>query len=176
MFLLICSLICSVRSCFQSRLALEAEIIALRHQLVVVQRKNAGHRIQVSRWDRIFWVWLSRIWSDWSSALLIVKPETVIAWHRKGFRLFWTWKSRHPTGRPDVSSEIRNLIGKMSLANPLWSAPKIHGELLKLGIEISETTVAKYMARHRKPPLSLAKTLAGRRISNLLHRPTMILV
>jgi putative transposase len=168
MFLLICSLICSVRSCFQSRLALEAEIIALRHQLVVVQRKNAGHRIQVSRWDRIFWVWLSRIWSDWSSALLIVKPETVIAWHRKGFRLFWTWKSRHPTGRPDVSSEIRNLIRKMSLANPLWGAPKIHGELLKLGIEISETTVAKYMARRRKPPSQTWRTFLKNHMTTLV--------
>ena len=86
--------------------------------------------------------------------MVIVKPETVIGWHRKGFRLYWTWKSRNrKTGRPTVSKDVRNLIRKMSLANPLWGAPRIHEELLKLGIGVSETTVARYMVRHRNPPV-----------------------
>ncbi len=92
-------------------------------------------------------------WSDWRSALVIVKPETVIAWHRKGFRLFWTWKVRRgQSGRPGVPLEVRDLIRKMSRQNPTWGAPRIHGELLKLGIDIGETSVNKYMVRPRKPP------------------------
>ena len=106
----------------------------------------------------MLWGWLSRLWNGWRSALVIVKPETVIAWHRKGFRLYWQWKSRHPRGRPSVSREVINLIRKMSMANPRWGAPHIHGEQLKLGFELSETTVAKYMIRHRKPPLQTWRT------------------
>ena len=103
--------------------------------------------------DRLLWTWLCEAWSDWRSALVIVKPETVIGWHRKGFRLFWTWKVRHgQLGRPQVSKEIRQLIRKMSRDNPLWGAPRIHGELLKLGIDIGETSVGKYILRRRKPP------------------------
>src|SRR5207247_6722126 len=86
------------------------------------------------------------------SALVIGKPETVIAWHRKGLRLYWKWKSRHPEGRPSVSREVIDLIHRMSLANPGWGAPRIHGELLKLGFELSQATVAKYLVRHRRPP------------------------
>jgi putative transposase len=97
-------------------------------------------------------VWLSRVWSQWRSALVIVKPETVIAWHRRGFRLFWTWKSRRRTGRPTVPRDVRTLIRTMSDANPLWGAPRIHGELLKLGIEVGQASVAKYMVRRRQPP------------------------
>ena len=96
--------------------------------------------------DRLLWAWLSGAWADWRSSLVIVKPETVIAWHSKGFRLFWTWKVRHGTnGRPSLSREVRDLIRTMSRANPLWGAPRIHGELLKLGITIGETSVSKYM-------------------------------
>src|SRR3954469_20303693 len=103
--------------------------------------------------DRLLWAWLCEAWSDWRSALVIVKPETVISWHRSGFRLFWTWKVRHgQLGRPPVSKEIRQLIRKMSRDNPLWGAPRIHGELLKLGIDIGETSVGKYIVRRRKPP------------------------
>ena len=140
------------RRCFRSRLALQAEIIALRHQLAVLQRKNSGRRVRLQNWDRILWVWLSRLWTGWRTALRILKPETVIAWQRKGFKVYWTWKSRHSDGRPAVSAELRNLIRKMSLANPRWGAPRIHGELLKLGINLSETTIANYMAKHRQPP------------------------
>ena len=94
---------------------------------------------------------LSRIWRGWDKSLILVKPETVIRWHRKGFRLYWRWKSRGP-GRPKVSAEIRDLIRQMCRANPPWGAPRIHGELLKLGIEISQAAVSKYMVRRRKPP------------------------
>jgi putative transposase len=152
MFAIILSLFSSIRQGFRTRLALQAEILALRHQLLVLQRSARAHKLSLSAADRLLWVWLSRFWVGWRSALVIVKPETVIAWHRRGFRLYWSWKSRHPQGRPAVSREIIDLIRKMSLANPRWGAPRIHGELLKLGFELSEATVAKYMVRHRKPP------------------------
>ena len=106
---------------------------------------------------------------DWRSALDIVKPATVVAWHRKGFRLFWTWKIRHgQVGRPAVSREVRDLIRRMSRENRLWGAPHIHGELLKLGIEISATSVAKYMVRHRKPPSQTWRTFLDNHVKNLV--------
>jgi len=139
-----------VRDCFRSRFALQAEMLALRHQLLILQRTTRGRKLGLRWADRVLWTWLSRLWSNWRSALVIVKPETVIAWHRRGFRLYWRWKSRHSQGRPCVPQEVIDLIRKMSLANPRWGAPRIHGELLKLGLELSGATVAKYMARHRK--------------------------
>src|SRR5882762_367063 len=146
------TLLFSLRESFRARAALQAEILALRHQLLALQRSNRGRRLRLSRADRVLWVWLSRLWNDWRSALLIVKPETVIAWHCKGFQLYWNWKSRHLEGRPSVSNEVRNLIRKMSLANPRWGAPRIHGELLKLGIQVAQATVTKYIVRQQKPP------------------------
>jgi hypothetical protein len=136
---------------FRSRASLEAEIVALRHQLNVL-RRNAPKRLTISNFDRLIFTSLYRIVPDVLHALVIVKPVTVIRWHRAGFRLFWRWKSRSRGGRPKVPLEIRRLIRAMSLANPLWGAPRIHGELLKLGIDIGQTSVAKYMARYRKPP------------------------
>ena len=130
----------------RSRVSLHLEIIALRHQLAVVNRSRRP-RLRLTPVDRMLWAWLSRSWRGWRSAIHIVKPETVLAWHRRGFRLFWTWKSRHRIGRPAVSPDVRALIREMSTANPLWGAPRIHGELLKLGISVSESTVAKYMRR-----------------------------
>src|SRR5271167_423666 len=111
------------------------------------------------------WVCLSRLWRDWRSALAIVKPETVVVWHRAGFRLFWTWKVRRgQPGRPLISREVRDLIRKMCRQNPSWGAPRIHGELLKLGIDIGESSVSKYMVRCRKPPRNvLASGLQGTR-------------
>jgi putative transposase len=146
------TLLFSLRDCFRARAVLQAEILALRHQLLVLQRSSRSHKLRLRWADRVLWVWLSRLWNDWRSALLLFKPQTVIAWHRKGFRLYWRWKSRCCQGRPTVSPEVRKLIRQMSLANPRWGAPRIHGELLKLGIQVSQATVAKYMVRHQKPP------------------------
>src|SRR6266478_4675787 len=148
------TLLFSLRDCFRARAFLQAEILALRHQLLVLQRSNRGHKLRLGWADRVLWVWLSRLWNDWRSALLLVKPETVIAWHRQGFRLFWTWKSRRRIWRPTVSADVRALIRTMSEANSLWGAPRIHGELLKLGIDVSQATVAKYIARPRHQPPS----------------------
>jgi len=125
-------------SIFRSRAALELENLALRHQIGVLQR-SVRKRPRLTPLDRLLWVWLFAIWSDWRSALAIVQPETVIAWHRKSFRLFWTWKVRlGKTGRPTVAREVRHLIRRMCRENPSWGAPRIHGELLKLGIHIAE--------------------------------------
>src|SRR5216683_3208005 len=143
MFRLFALVFGALGSCFRTRAALQLEIIALRHQINVLRRSQRG-RVRLSRADRLFWMWLRRHWRGWRSALVIVKPETVIRWHRKGFRLFWTWKTRQTeSGRPEVARETRGLIRRMSLANPLWGAPRIHGELLKLGIKVCEATVAK---------------------------------
>jgi putative transposase len=129
----------------------ELENLALRHQLNVLKR--SVKRPKLTPADRWLWIVLSRVWKDWRTALAIVQPDTVIGWHRQGFQLFWSWKIRRgKPGRPAVSHEVRLLIRRMSQENPLWGAPHIHGELLKLGITIGETSVAKYMVRHRKPP------------------------
>ena len=171
---LVPSILFSIFHCCRTRFALQTEIIALRHQLLLLQRGNGGQRLRMRTWDRIFWVWLSRLWSGWQSALLIGKPETVIAWHRKGFRLYWTWKSRHRQGRPNVSTEIRNLIRKMSLANPRWGAPRIHGELLKLGLGVSQATVAKYMVRNRKPPSQSWRTFLKNHMTNMVSADFLV--
>jgi transposase InsO family protein len=127
------------------------ENLALRQQLTVQQR--TVKRLKLKRKDRIFWAWLSRIWPQWKSALIVVKPETVIKWHRQGFKLYWRWKSRSKkVGRPKVKKEIRDLIRQMSQENPTWGAPRIQSELKLLGFEIVDSTVAKYMIRQKKPP------------------------
>jgi putative transposase len=142
----------------RSRGALQLENMALRHQVGVLLR-SARKRPQLTPLDRLVWVWLSRIWRDWRSPLAIVKPETVLAWHRKGFRLYWTWKVRRgQPGRPVLAREVRDLIRKMCRENPGWGAPRIHGELLKLGIDIGESSVSKYMVRGRKPPSQTWRT------------------
>jgi putative transposase len=158
----------TVASLFRSRAALQLEILALRHQICVLQR-GAKKRPRLTSVDRFLWVILSRVWGDWRSALAMVKPETVIGWHRKGFRLFWTWKVRRgKPGRPAVSREVRDLIRRISRENPLWGAPHIHGELLKLGIEIGETSVAKYMFRPRKPPAQTWHTFLNNHLKTLV--------
>jgi len=147
-----CSLVWSVLVLlFQSRASLGAEILVLRHQLNI-QRRHLPKRLTLSAMDRLIFVGLSRLAPSTLNALTIVKPETVVRWHRAGFRSYWRWKSRPCSGRPTVAVEIRRLIREMSIANPLWGAPRIHGELLKLGIEIGQTSVAKYMVRRRHPP------------------------
>jgi transposase InsO family protein len=136
---------------FRSRASLEAEILILRHQLNV-QRRQSPKRLAFSTIDRLIFVGLYCLVPGILNALTVVKPATVIKWHRAGFRLYWRWKSRRHGGRPTVPPEMRRLIREMSIANPLWGAPRIHGELLKLGIDIGQTSVAKYMARRRRPP------------------------
>src|SRR6516225_8483546 len=123
---------------FRGRASLEIELIALRHQVTVLRRQRPG-RLQLSSLDRLLWVWLYRIFPQVADAMVLVKPATVVQWHRNGSRLYWRWRSRGP-GRPRIETEIRDLIRRMSKANPLWGAPRIHGELLKLGIEISQAT------------------------------------
>ena len=146
------SFLSALRSCFQSRACLQVENLALRHQINVL-RRCGRRRLPLNSSDRLLWVWLSRLRTGWHSALMIVKPETVMAWHRRGFRLYWTWKSRHARpGRPDIPQEVRDLIRKMSLANLLWGETRSLGELLKLGLNVSQATVAKYRVRQRKPP------------------------
>src|SRR3982075_469195 len=131
---------------FKARAQLEAEIVVLRHQLNVLRRRVPS-KPKLAIVDRLLLVWLHRLFPSVLNAITIVQPETIIRWHRTGFRLYWRWKSRSQGGRPKVPVEIRRLIREMSLANRLWGAPRIHGELLKLGIEVAQSTVAKYMAR-----------------------------
>jgi putative transposase len=127
---------------FRGRVALQLENVALRHQVGVLQRSVKPPKLTSS--DRLLWVCLYRLWADWRSALIVVQPATVIAWHRKGFRRFWTLKGRcGQRGRPSVPQEVRELIRRLNRENPLWGAPRIHGELLKLGIDIGETSVGK---------------------------------
>jgi transposase InsO family protein len=141
------------------------ENLALRHQVAVL-RRSAPKRLKITATDRLLWVWLRRLWAGWKAALVFVQPETVVAWHRKGFRLFWIWKVRRgQRGRPSVPPEIRDLIRTISRNNPRWGAPRIHGELLKLGIEITQPTVAKYMDRNRKPPSQTWRTFLDNHIT-----------
>jgi transposase InsO family protein len=139
-----------LRLLLQSRAALAAENLALRQQIAVLTRSAKPPRLR--RRDRIFWVWLSRLWPGWRLSLLIVQPETVLRWHREGFRLYWRWKSRRRCGRPKLDAEIRILIRRMSRDNPSWGRRRIRTELHLLGHEVAELTVAKYMVRGNKPP------------------------
>ena len=139
----------------------------MRHQLAVLQRTAPRLRLRPS--DRLFWVLLARLWSGWAEAVAIVQPETVIRWHRAGFRLFWTRKShRNGPGRPAVAPDVRALIRTMARANPLWGAPRIHGELQKVGLEISQATVSKYLVRRRTPPSQTWRTFLANHIGSLV--------
>ncbi len=139
-----------VRAVSIKRADLVAENLALRQQLIVLHRRTKRPRLKTK--DRVFWLWLARSWDGWRESLIVVKPATIVRWHRQGFKYYWAWKSRHKGGRPAIAPEVRDLIHRMSQANPLWGAPRIHGELLKLGINLSQTTVAKYMIRRPRPP------------------------
>ena len=133
-------------SFFRSRCNLGLEIVALRQQLGVLNRKHPRPRLRIA--DRLFWVLLYRLWPGWKNALIIVKPETIVAWHRAGFRLFWRFRSRSKNcGRPKITAEIRSAIKQMMEENATWGAPRIHGELLKLGFDVSERTVSRYLRR-----------------------------
>ena len=141
-------LIGTLRSTVRTHRELALENLALRQQLAMWKAREPRPRLTAM--DRIFWVALSRLWQSWRNSLHVVRPETVVGWHRRGFRRYWAWKS--PRGRPAIGTEIRYLIRRMSRANPVWGAPRIHGELLKLGLTVSQATVSKYMLRPRRPP------------------------
>ena len=151
---------------FKSRARLEAENIILRHQLNVL-RRTVRSRTRVGTFDRLILVWLYRIFPLVLTAIVIVKPETVVRWYRDGFWLYWRWKSRSRDGRPRMPAEIRRLIRETSLANPLWGAPRIHGELLRLGIEIAQSTVAKYMVKGNRPASQSWKTFIRNHASGI---------
>jgi transposase InsO family protein len=150
----------------KSHRELVLENLALRQQLAVL--KHRTKRPKLTNADRAFWVLLSRLWTDWQDALILVKPETVIRWHRKGFKLYWTWKSRNRGGRPRVDVEIRTLIRRMARENPTWGAPRIHGELLMLGFEVSEATVSRYMPRRAKPPSQTWRSFLRNHVHDLV--------
>jgi transposase InsO family protein len=136
---------------FKSKSRLEAENAALRHQLIVLRRKVQG-RVRLTNSDRWFFIQLYRWFPSILQVVKIVQPETLVRWHRAGFRRYWCWKSRPFGGRPQISAALRALIRRMSVENPLWGAPRIHGELLKLGFEVAQSTVAKYMVKRPGPP------------------------
>jgi putative transposase len=126
------------------------ENLALQQQLAVYRRTRPNPALRWS--DRVFWIGLRWAWRDWKSALVVVRPATVVAWHRRGFAWYWTRRSRPRGGRPQIGADVRRLVREMAVANPLWGAPRIHGELLKLGFDVSERTVSRLTPRRRKPP------------------------
>jgi hypothetical protein len=155
-----------IRAFVVPRLSVAAENLALRQQVAVY--KHSVKRPKLRPRDRFFWVLLSQIWSNWRSALAIVQPETVIKWHRQGFKLYWRWKSQGgKPGRPCIERELRDLIGRMSRENPTWGAPRILSELLLLGYDVAEETVTKYMVRIRKPPSQTWRTFLTNHVADI---------
>ena len=140
-----------IANLFKSRRRLEAENVFLRHQLNVALRRRRP-RFPLRGSDRTVLVWMTRLWPSLLSLARVVEPATIVRWHRAGFRSYWRWKSRERAGRPQIDRDLSDLIRRMSRQNPLWGAPRIHGELLKLGFELAESTVSKYMIRRRRPP------------------------
>jgi hypothetical protein len=151
MIALICFVLAMLASLFKSNVRLEAENAVLRHQLIGLRRKLKD-RARLTNNDRSFFVQLYRWFPSILPVLMIIRPETLVRWHRAGFRRYWRWKSRRRGGRPPIEAELRALIRQMSRENLLWGAPRIHGELLKLGFELAQSSVAKYMVKHRGPP------------------------
>jgi hypothetical protein len=148
---LLCFALAVLASPFKSKLRLEAENAVLRHQLNVLRRRLHG-RVRLTNRDRWVLIQLYRWFPSILQVLTIIRPEALVRWHRAGFRCYWRWKSRRRGGRPPIETELRALIRLMSMENPLWGAPRIHGELLKLGFEIAQSSVAKYMVKRRGPP------------------------
>src|SRR6187455_1397515 len=151
MIALFCLCLALFASSFKSKGRLEAENAALRHQLIILRRKVRG-RVRLTDGDRLFLIQLYRWFPSVLKAITIVRPETLVRWHRAGFRRYWRWKSRSLGGRPQINADLRALIRRMSVDNPLWGAPRIHGELLKLGFEVAQSSVAKYMVKRCGPP------------------------
>jgi hypothetical protein len=158
-----------VCDCFKSRRRLEAEILVLRHQLNVLQQRTP-HRLYLRWADRALFIWLYRRCPRILEAITIVRPETVVRWHRKGFAAHWRWKVRSRGGRPPIAKEVRDLIRRMSFENPLWGATKIHGELLKLGIEVAQSTFSIYMVPRRDRPLQIWKTFIHNHAEGIASR------
>ena len=156
----------TLRSAVRTHGELALENLVLRQQLAVWKARQPRPRL--TEIDRIFWVLLSTLWTRWRHSLLVVRPPTVVRWHRQGFRRYWARKSRRRIGRPAISADLRDLIRRMSYANPLWGAPRIHGELLKLGIAVSQATVSKYMLRPRRPPSQAWRTFLKNHAKHLI--------
>ena len=135
-----------IANLFKSRRRLEAENLFLRHQLNIALRRRPA-RLLLRGSDRALLVWMTRLWPSLLGLARVVEPGTILRWHREGFRTYWRWRSRNRAGRPRIERELRDLIRRMNRENPLWGAPRIHGELLKLGFEVAESTVSKYMIR-----------------------------
>jgi transposase InsO family protein len=157
MFAILHALGMFVADLFKSRCRLEAENLLLRHQLTIALRR-ASPRLRLLGSDRVLLIWMTRLWPTLLGALQVVQPETILRWHRAGFKMFWRWKSRHKAGRPRIDRGLRDLIRQISRENPLWGASRIHGELLMLGFEVAQSTVSKYLARPSKPPSQTWKT------------------
>jgi transposase InsO family protein len=151
MIALLCFILAVVVSPFKSKSRLEAENAALRYQLIVLRRKVTG-RVRLSNGDRLVFIQLYRWFPSVLQVITVIRPETLVRWHRAGFHRYWRWKSHCLGGRPQIGAELRALIRRMSIENPLWGAPRIHGELLKLGFEVAQSSVAKYMVKRRGPP------------------------
>jgi hypothetical protein len=156
----------ALASLFKSRATLEAENLVLRQQVNVLRRRTPK-RPHLNNTDRVLFVWLYRWFPTILEAVAIVRPETIIRWHRAGFRAYWRWRSGNRVGRPKVSAELRTLIGEMSRANALWGAPRIHGELLKLSFAVAQSTVARYMCRLSRPPGQGWRTFLSNHVDGL---------
>jgi hypothetical protein len=157
MFAMLRALGMFVADLFKSRCRLEAENLLLRHQLAIALRR-APPRLRLRGSDRALLVWITGLWPSLLGAVRVVQPETVLRWHRTGFKMVWRWKSRHRAGRPRIDRGLRDLIRQMSRENPLWGASRIQGELLMLGFEVAQSTVSKYIVRPSKPPSQTWKT------------------
>jgi len=170
---LLCLFLALLASPFTSKSGLEAENVALRHQLIVLRRKVQG-RVRLTNNDRWFFIQLYRWFPSILQVPTIIRPETLVRWHRVGFRAWWRWKSRpRGGGQPKTPLEIRRLIRDISLANPLWAAPRIHGELLKLGFEVARSNVAKYIVKRRGPPNQGWRALPSLQGVDMTDRPRL---
>jgi putative transposase len=166
MMAVLVALLASLRATFRARVALQLEVLALRHQLAVYHRRRPRAHTKVP--DRLLWTWLSRTWPGWRDALVFVKPSTVIAWQRRRFRDHWARLCRRASGRPAACKAIRDLIRQMSSTNPRWGSPRIVGELAKLGIRVAKATVEKYMVRSRKPPSASWRAFLENHVKDLV--------
>ena len=167
MFALMQLFVALVSNRFKSPRRLEIENLYLRHQLNIALRQTR-HRLRLKGADRALLVWMTWLWPSMLSLSRVVQPDTILRWHRGGFRAYWRWKSRRRSGRPGITRELRELIRQMSRQNPLWGAPRIHGELLKLGFEVAESTVKSGTAGHRHK--------AGGRFCTIMRMPSRRLI